>query len=104
MLSFSVTGTIGCVLTTAPDEPTLAISSALTRNDEPPRVAWVLCVAREPALRAKILQHLREGDLVRIEGKIEQRRRQVGELAFHSVGFVIHSIERLPSPSEGAAP
>lgn len=104
MLSFSVTGTIGCVLTTAPDELTLAISSALTRNDEPSRVAWVLCVAREPALRAKILQHLREGDLVRIQGEIEQRRRQVGELAFHSVGFVIHSIERLPSPSEGAAP
>lgn len=102
MLSFSVAGSIGSVLTTAPDELTLAISSVLTR-DEAPRVAWVLCVAREPALRAKILQHLREGDLVRIEGEIEQRRRQVGELAFHSVGFVIHSIERLPSPPEGSS-
>lgn len=104
MLSFALTGAIGCVLTTAPDELTLAISSVLTRNDEAPRVAWILCVAREPGLRAKILQHLREGDLVRIEGEIEQRRRQVGELAFHSVGFVAHLIERLPSPSEGAAP
>jgi single-stranded DNA-binding protein len=104
MLSFSVTGTIGCVLTTAPDELTLAISSVLTRDNEAPRVAWVLCVAREPALRARILQHLREGDVVRVEGEIEQRRRQVGELAFHSVGFVAHLIERLPSPSDGAAP
>jgi hypothetical protein len=104
MLSFAATGSIGCVLTPAPDELTLAISSVLTRAGEPPRVAWILCVAREPALRTKILQHLREGDLVRIEGEIEQRRRQVGELAFHSVGFVIRSIERLPSPSEGAAP
>lgn len=104
MLSFAVTGSIGCVLTTAPDELTLAISSVLTRDNEPQRVAWVLCVARERALRAKILQHLREGDLARIEGEIEQRRRQVGELAFHSVGFVIRWIERLPSPTEGVTP
>lgn len=104
MLSFTLTGTIGCVLTTAPDELTLAISSVLERDSEPSRVAWVLCVAREPALRAKILQHLREGDLVRIEGEIEQRRRQVGELAFHSVGFIVRSIERLPSPTDGATP
>jgi hypothetical protein len=101
MLSFALTGSVGCVLTTAPDELTLAISSVLTRDSEPPRVAWVLCVAREPALSTKILEHLREGDLVRIDGEIEQRRRQVGELAFHSVGFVIRSIERLPSPCEG---
>lgn len=104
MLSFAVTGSIGCILTTAPDELTLALSSVLSRDEEPPRVAWVLCVAREPQLRAKILQHLREGDLVRIEGEIEQRRRQVGELAFHSVGFIAHSIERLPCPSEEGAP
>lgn len=103
MLSFSVTGTIGCVLTTAPDELTLAISSVLTRDAEAPRVAWVLCLAREPALRAKILQQVREGDLVRVEGEIEQRRRQVGALAFLGVGFVVHSIEWLASPSEGAA-
>lgn len=101
MLSFAVTGTIGCVLTTPPDELTLAISSMLTRDGEPPRVAWILCVAREPTLRSKIQQHLREGDLIRIEGEIEQRRRQVGDIAFHSVGFIAHSIERLPSPSHG---
>ncbi|HYD83750.1 MAG TPA: hypothetical protein VEA63_06845 [Opitutus sp.] len=104
MLSFALTGSIGSVLATAPDELTLAISSVLDRVGEPPRVVWILCVARDSALRAKILVHLGEGDPVRIEGEIEQRRRQVGELAFHSVGFVIHSIERLPSPSEGAAP
>src|SRR5512147_792083 len=103
MLSFAVTGSIGCVLTTTPDELTLAISSVLSRDGEPARVAWVLCVAREPDLRAKILRHLREGDLVRVEGHIEQRRRQVGELAFHSVGFIARSIERLPSSSEGGA-
>ena len=103
MLSFSIAGSIGCVLATAPDELTLAISSVLDREGEPLRVVWVLCVARDSALRAKILVQFREGDFVRIEGEIEQRRRQVGELAFHSVGFVIRSIARLPSPPAGAA-
>lgn len=103
MLSFSVTGSIGCVLATAPDELTLAISSALTSDGEPLRVAWILCVARETTLRTKVLELLREGDLVRIEGEIEQRRRQVGELAFHSVGFIAQSIEPLPPPDEGGA-
>jgi len=103
MLSFSVTGSVGCVLATAPDELTLAISSVLTRDGKPLHVAWILCVARETALRTKILELLREGDLVRIEGEIEQRRRQVGELAFHSVGFIAQSIERLPYPEAGGA-
>lgn len=91
------------MLATAPDEVTLGISSVLTREVKPLRVAWILCVAREAALRTKILNLLREGDLVRIEGEIEQRRRQVGELAFHSVGFIAQSIERLPSPDERGA-
>lgn len=103
MLHFDLAGSIGCVLPTAPDELTLAISSVVNRDGAAPRIAWILCVAREPLLRATILQHLREGDLVRIEGEIEQRRRQVGELAFHSVGFIAKSIERLPSPDEGGA-
>jgi hypothetical protein len=104
MLSFALTGTLNCVLTTAPDELTLVISSDLTLPDKRPRSAWVLCVARDAALRANILERLTEGDLVRIEGEIEQRRRQLGELAFHSVGFVITSIERLAYTSEEAVP
>lgn len=91
------------MLTTAPNELTLAISSVLDREGEPLRVAWVLCVARDNNLRAKILGHLREGDLVRVEGEIEQRRRQVGALGFYSVGFVIRRIERLPSSPDGGA-
>ncbi|WP_228126822.1 hypothetical protein [Candidatus Viadribacter manganicus] len=103
MLSFSLTGMIGCVLVTAPHELTLAISSTLDREHEPSRVAWVLCIARRQKLRVQILNELREGDNVRIEGEIEQRRRQVGELGFFSVGFIIHSIERLSSSFEGGA-
>lgn len=104
MLSFALSGTIGCILATAPDEITLAISSPLQRSGQAPRVAWVICVARDHALCARILECFRPGDLVRIEGEIEQRRRQVGELAFHSVGFIAGTIERVGSPLDGAAP
>jgi hypothetical protein len=104
MLSFALTGTLNCVLATAPDELTLVISSDLALPDKPPRTAWALCVARGAPLRTNILERLREGDLVRIEGEIEQRQRQLGELAFHSVGFVIRSIEWLASTSEEAVP
>lgn len=103
MLHFDLTGSIGCVLTTAPDELTLAISSLVTRDGAAPSIAWVLCVAREAALRNKVRDLLREGDVVRIEGHVKPRRRQVGELAFQSVGFIAHSIERLPPPDEGGA-
>ena len=103
MLSFAVTGSIGCVLATAPDELTLAISSTLDRPGEPLRVAWVLCLADDALLRSTILERFREGDVVHIIGEIEQRRRQVGELGFYSVAFIIRSIERLVSPCEGSA-
>lgn len=103
MLSFSLTGTIGCILATAPDELTLAISSVVSRAGKPDRVAWVLCIARDDALRQTISEHLREGDCVCLSGEIEQRRRQAGELVFYSVGFVIGSIDcsqsTTPSPS-----
>lgn len=97
MLSFAVTGSLGCVLTTAPDELTLAIASVLDAGGASPRVAWVLCVARDPSVRNRIVNDFSEGDCVRIAGEIEQRRRQVGALGFFSVVFVIHSIERLTS-------
>lgn len=83
MLSFAVIGRPRAGRR-APDALTLANTSVLPR-DEPLRLAWILCVAREPALRASILELLCEGD---VEGHIEQRRRQVGEGAFHSVGFI----------------
>jgi hypothetical protein len=103
MLSFNVSGQVGCILVTAPDELTLAISAELIRDGDPPRVVWVLCVARDRALRAHILANIREGDAVLIEGDIEPRRRHVRELSFHSVGFVARAIERMPAPPPGAS-
>ncbi len=104
MLSFSLTGTLACVLQTLPDEVTLAISSPLERPCCPPRMAWVLCIVRDRDLRVHVMECLRPGDQVRVEGLIEQRRRQVGALAFHSVAVIAESIQHLPSASGGEAP
>jgi hypothetical protein len=100
MLSFAVTGAIGCVLASAADEVTLVIASVLERPDAAARCAWVLCVVRDGALRDYVLTQCGDGDRVRIEGEIEQRRRPVGEIAFHSVGFIAHSIVRLTAEAD----
>ncbi|MFZ2031636.1 MAG: hypothetical protein WAU68_15090 [Vitreimonas sp.] len=104
MLSFALVGAIGCVRASGRDELTLAMSCVIDREGEPLHVVWVSCVARDACLRTLILDQFREGDLVRIEGEIEQRRRQIGELAYHSLGFVIRSIERLAPPIGGVRP
>ncbi len=102
MLSFALVGAIGCMHASARDELMLTMSCVLDREGEPLRVVWVSCVARDACLRIHILHQFREGDLVRVEGDIEQRRRQVGELAYHSLGFVIRSIERLAPTTRSA--
>lgn len=102
MLSFTLTGTLSSVLTNAPDETTLVLAAPVARANAHPRLSWILCSVRDADLRKIAAHHLREGDQVRVEGEIEQHRRQVGELAFFSLVFVAREIERLPEPHKGA--
>lgn len=98
MHAFSLTGKIGCVFATGPEELTLAIASALEREGQPSRVAWVLCVARDGALRTKIAETLHEGDIVQIHGALEQKQRQTQGVTLTSTHFVIGTVERLSEP------
>lgn len=100
MLTFALSGTIGCMWTTAPDELTLAIASPLDRPGASPRMVWIVCLARDQALRAAISSVLRAGDRVRVEGHIEPLRRKVGKLAFYSVAFIATTIERISAVSD----
>jgi hypothetical protein len=102
MLTFSFSGTLGCVRTAAPDELALAIASPLERSGACPRIAWVVCIARDQTLHAA--SALRTGDRVRVEGHIEPRRRRVGKLVFYSVAFIATTIERISAiPDNGSA-
>lgn len=103
MLSFILTGAISGVLTNDQQTTTLVVSSLVARADTAPRQAWILCDVRDPRSQ-NIAVNLHNGDLVRIEGEIEQHRRQVGELAFHSLSFIARVIERAPAPDAGDAP
>ena len=102
MLSFTLTGTVSCVLTNAPDETTLVLTALVARADAKPRLSWILCGVRDADLRKIAAHHLHQGDQVRVDGEIEQHRRQVGELAFFSLVFIARRIERLPEPISGA--
>ncbi|WP_167755557.1 hypothetical protein [Vitreimonas flagellata] len=102
MLSFTLTGTVSSVLTNAPDETTLVLETLVARTDAQPRLSWILCSVRDADPRKIAAQHLRQGDQVRVDGEIEQHRRQVGELGFFSLVFIARKIERLPEPITGA--
>lgn len=98
MLTFSFSGTVGCVRSTAPDELTLAVASPLDRPGSSPRMVWIVCVARDQALRAASALHA--GDHIRIDGHIEPRQRSVGERTFYSVAFIAKTIERISAISD----
>lgn len=98
VLTFALSGTIGCVRATAPDKLTLAIASTLEQPGAPPRMVWIVCATRDQAPRAA--SAVRAGDSVRVEGHIEPRRRKVGERTFYSVAFIAKTIERIAAPSD----
>lgn len=103
MLSFVLTGTVGCV--SAPgDQTVLAVSSQRSVSSSRGfTVEWVSCLARDAVLQKTIALVLSEGDIVRIEGEIEPRRREIRGVAIYDVMFVVQRFERLGSRSRTCA-
>jgi hypothetical protein len=105
MLSFTLTGTVGRIRSGA-DELELAIASCRLHGQDND-VHWVVCVARDQLLRASVVRQLSAGSIVRIEGEIEPRRREIKGVAFYDVVFVAKSFEalepELASPQCGEA-
>src|SRR5690606_17570619 len=102
MLTFSLSGLVCCVLEGTRGQATLVVSAEVTRAKAPAHETFILCEVRDSALLAKV-NMLNRGDRVRVEGDIEQNRRQVRELAYHSLNFVARSVECVPSGPEGVA-
>lgn len=102
MLTFSLSGLVCCVLEGTRGAATLVVSAQVTRANAPAHETFILCEVRDSALLAKV-NTLSRGDPVSVEGDIEQNRRQVRELAYHSLSFVAHSVERIPSGPEGGS-
>lgn len=104
MLTFALTGTIGRIRS-GPDGLDLAIASSRLLNGAESDTHWVACVARDQLLRAQIVRQLSAGSIVRIEGEIEPRRREIRGVAFYDVVFVAKCFEVLePKPPSPDAP
>ncbi|MFT3728622.1 MAG: hypothetical protein QM759_12430 [Terricaulis sp.] len=95
MLKFTLCGTLGCTHYTD-GELTLVLASPTDTQSGTRRVAWILCVVRDRDLRTALSPDLQLGELLRIQGFIEQQQRKVGGQSFCSVAFVATTIERLP--------
>lgn len=94
MLCFSLTGTLARLIAGA-DETHLAISSHRILADGEDSLQRVICVVREPLLRASIAQDLKVADIVRIKGEIEPRRREIKGVIVYDVVFVARWFEKL---------
>jgi hypothetical protein len=106
MLSFTLTGKVGRIRPCA-GETLITVSSKRFLQNGAPEARWVTCAARDTLLRSLIERTVRVGDVVRIEGEIEPRRREIGGIAFYDVIFVARFFERLeelPSPREETRP
>lgn len=100
MLCFVLTGRIGRIRCGA-DELQLALASTRLHGQSP-TTTWVACAARDQVLRSRMTRRLSAGSIVRIEGEIEPRRREIKGVAFYDVVFVAKSFEVLatePLPS-----
>ena len=102
MLTFSLSGLVCCVLEGSRGAATLVVSAQVTRANAPAHETFILCEVRDSALLVELAK-LNRGDHVRVDGDIEQNRRQVRELAYHSLNFVARSVERASSDPEGPA-
>jgi hypothetical protein len=94
MLSFMLTGTVGKVLPRC-GETEIAVSSARLLQSGETNINWVCCTARAQLLRSKIASGLKAGDIVRIHGEIEPRRREIKGVAFYDVVLVARWFEKL---------
>jgi hypothetical protein len=101
-LGFTLTGQVGRIRPCA-GETLIAVSSKRLLQNGAPELRWVTCAARDTLLRALIERRLHVGDVARIEGEIEPRRREIKGVAFYDVVFVariFEKLEKLPSPPE----
>ena len=94
MLTFALIGRVGRIRHGS-NELELAVASSCLRDGMEGDVHWVACVARDQLLRAQVVRRLSLGSILRIEGEIEPRRREIRGVAFYDVVFVAKCFELL---------
>ncbi len=107
MFRFTAEGRIGR-LERAKAKPTVARLSVTAARRDPRRndafsLEWLSCVSFDPELTDRIMRDLSVGDRVALEGRIEVRQRQIGDIRITDHSFIISGFQHpQKGPTTGA--
>jgi single-stranded DNA-binding protein len=108
MFRFTLTGRVGRIEQVKGTTAIVRISLAADRLVEGKdgawtKTEWVSAVSFDEKLNRELLTALEIGQSVTLDGRIEPRKRQVGEATITDHSFVLTKFERLSKPAKGAA-
>ncbi len=108
MFRFTLTGRIGRIEQVKGDATIVRISLTADRLVEGrdgswTKTEWLSVVSFDEKLNRELLAALEVGQSVTLDGRIEPRKRQVGEATITDHSFVLTKFERLSKPSAKAA-
>ena len=108
MFRFTLTGRVGRIEQVKGTTAIVRISLAADRLVEGKdgawtKTEWVSAVSFDEKLNRELLTALEIGQSVTLDGRIEPRKRQVGEATITDHSFVLTKFERLAKPAKAAA-
>lgn len=103
MFRFTIQGRIGRIDQVKAPDAVIRISIAADRIVEGQdgawtKTEWLKCVSFDRALNQRMLTELEVGQSVTLDGRIEPRKREVGDRKITDHSFVVTRFERLSKP------
>ena len=103
MFRFTIQGRIGRIDQVKAPDAVVRISIAADRIVEGQdgawtKTEWLNCISFDRALNQRVLTELEVGQSVTLDGRIEPRKREVGDRKITDHSFVVTRFERLSKP------
>lgn len=103
MFRFTIQGRIGRIDQVKAPDAVIRVSIAADRIVEGQdgawtKTEWLNCVSFDRALNQRMLTELEGGQSVTLDGRIEPRKREVGDRKITDHSFVVTRFERLSKP------
>lgn len=104
MFRFTIQGRIGRIDQVKAPDAVIRISIAADRIVEGQdgawtKTEWLNCVSFDRALNQRMLTELEVGQSVTLDGRIEPRKREVGDRKITDHSFVVTRFDRLSKPT-----